>query len=290
MEHSHFGTLKRVARSLTATGLFNGLLRYLFAVIVVFAMSVAIPADALSDSRGVLVFLVIVGCAWFGGVGPGLVSLVLLVESFNIRNKGRLVILDWSAQDFKTMIVLAVVIAVVGWAGQMRRKSRAIALAKTEELRDLHRRKDDFLATLAHELRNPMAPLRSGLEVLRLSGIESRGASPNNIHDVLSMMNRQLEQLVHLIDDLLDVSRISNGKIELRRELVRLADVIRDAVETSRPHIVAAQHELSTTIQDESIVVDVDHTRIAQVITNLLNNAAKFTPSGGAHLAFRFGK
>ncbi len=144
-----------------------------------------------------------------------------------------------------------------------------------EALRETDRRKDEFLATLAHELRNPLAPLRNGLEVLRLSeDVPMRGQA-------LEMMERQLAQLVRLVDDLLDVSRITKGKIELRKERLDVADVINDALETSRPVIEASRHELEIARPPRAIPLVGDRTRLAKVVSNLLNNAAKYTPDNG---------
>lgn len=143
-------------------------------------------------------------------------------------------------------------------------------------LRETDRRKDEFLALLAHELRNPLAPLRSGVEVLRLSGGE-----PDAVARARDRMDRQLTHLVRLVDDLLDVSRISRGKMELRRERVRLADVVGSAVETARPLTDAAGHTLRVSLPDDPVPLDADLTRLAQVFANLLTNSAKYTPHGG---------
>ncbi|MEP7220982.1 MAG: ATP-binding protein, partial [Bacteroidota bacterium] len=137
-------------------------------------------------------------------------------------------------------------------------------------------RKDEFLATLAHELRNPLAPLRSGLEVMSLIGSDDP-----TVEDVRRMMERQLGQMVRLIDDLMDMSRISRNRIELRRSPVELARIIHDAVETSRPLIEAAGHTLRIELPAEPVLVDADATRLSQVFSNLLNNAAKYTEQGG---------
>jgi signal transduction histidine kinase/ActR/RegA family two-component response regulator len=143
------------------------------------------------------------------------------------------------------------------------------------ELRDQDRRKDEFLATLAHELRNPLAPLRNGLQVVRLS--EDRAVRER----AQEMMDRQLGHMVRLIDDLLDVSRISRNKMELRRSRVRLSDVLGSAVETARPVIDAAGHHLELALPADPVVLDADLTRLAQVFSNLLTNSAKYTPPGG---------
>jgi PAS domain S-box-containing protein len=144
------------------------------------------------------------------------------------------------------------------------------------ELREQDRRKDEFLATLAHELRNPLAPIRNGLQVLRLGG-----ATGEMAENARNMMERQLGQMVHLIDDLLDLSRISRGKIELRKERIELAKAIRQAVETSSPLIESGGHNLTISVPPGPIYVDADLTRLAQVFSNLLNNAAKYTERGG---------
>ena len=138
------------------------------------------------------------------------------------------------------------------------------------------RRKNEFLATLAHELRNPLAPLRSGLEVMRLAEND-----PAMVTHARQMMDRQVHQMVRLVDDLLDLSRISRGKVELRMERVNLADVVASAVETSRPLIEQGGHELRVHLPAESIEIEADTTRLAQVFANLLNNAAKYTERGG---------
>jgi signal transduction histidine kinase len=147
--------------------------------------------------------------------------------------------------------------------------------AHSDALEEADRRKDEFLATLAHELRNPLAPLRHGLDILR--------RSPDSVDaaEIREMMDRQLVHLVRLIDDLLDVSRISQGKIELRKERIQAADVLRAALESSRPLIDSARHSLTIDMAPEPIWLDADLTRLAQVVGNLLNNAAKYTPEGG---------
>ncbi|MFN2646565.1 MAG: ATP-binding protein [Burkholderiales bacterium] len=144
------------------------------------------------------------------------------------------------------------------------------------ELREADRRKDEFLATLAHELRNPLAPIRNGLQLLRLTEPGSDASV-----QARAMMERQMNHLVRLVDDLLEVSRISRGKVELRREAVELGAVIASALETSRPAIDTGEHELALDLPIESIRLHADPVRLSQVIANLLNNAAKYTPPGG---------
>lgn len=143
-------------------------------------------------------------------------------------------------------------------------------------LRDADRRKDEFLAILAHELRNPLAPIRNALSLLHAAG-EDREV----FHTATDMIRRQLTQLVRLIDDLLDVSRISRGKLELRKERVELNSILDQAVEIARPATEMAHLQLTKALPVESVFLQADPVRLTQVISNLLNNACKFTGEGG---------
>lgn len=144
-----------------------------------------------------------------------------------------------------------------------------------EALRDADQRKDEFIATLSHELRNPLAPLRNGLELLRMQGANGAQAP------ILEMMERQLNQLVRLVDDLLEISRVSRGAFELRNERVELAAVVTNALETSDPLIKGARHELCVSLPEKPLWIEGDPVRLAQIVANLLNNAAKYTAPGG---------
>ena len=145
-----------------------------------------------------------------------------------------------------------------------------------EQLREADRRKSEFLAVLAHELRNPLAPLRNGLYSLKL-----RTDTDPTVSQTVSMMDRQMTHLVRLVDDLLDVSRITSGKLELRRQKVLLTEVLASAVESSRVFIEAHQHELVLDLRVQNLWVDGDPDRLAQVFSNLLFNSAKYTEPGG---------
>jgi two-component system CheB/CheR fusion protein len=150
-----------------------------------------------------------------------------------------------------------------------------------EALREADGRKDEFLATLAHELRNPLAPIRNAVEILRVKEPEDP-----DLRWARDVIDRQAQQLTRLVDDLLDVSRITRGTIELRRERVELGTLLERAVETSRPAIEAGRHQLTVTLPEEPLKLEADLTRIAQVLSNLLNNAAKYTrPGGHIHLS-----
>jgi signal transduction histidine kinase len=139
------------------------------------------------------------------------------------------------------------------------------------------RRKDEFLATLAHELRNPLAPIRTGLDILRVNAND-----PVAGERARSIMERQLKQMVRLVDDLLDVSRINTGKLTIRREQVMLQDVVNDALELARPFIAAQGHTLHVQVPERPLYLAGDATRLAQVLSNLLHNAAKYTARGGS--------
>jgi two-component system CheB/CheR fusion protein len=144
------------------------------------------------------------------------------------------------------------------------------------DLRLADRRKDEFIALLAHELRNPLAPISSGIEILK-----RRDLDPAMAERITLTMGRQAAQLVRLIDDLLDVSRISSGRLQLRKAPVALADVVRDAVAAVRPLVERSGHQLKLDVPREPIMLEADAARLTQVLANLLNNAARYTPSGG---------
>jgi PAS domain S-box-containing protein len=153
---------------------------------------------------------------------------------------------------------------------QRKVQEQAAALA------DLDRRKDEFLATLAHELRNPLAPLRNSLQIMKMPRVDAATVERSR-----EVMERQVQQLVRLVDDLMDVSRFVQGKIELRRERVELATVVARAVETVRPVIDAQGHDLTISLPHKSLLLEADPVRLSQVVGNLLANAAKYTEPGG---------
>ncbi|MDQ8184773.1 PAS domain S-box protein [Pelagicoccus sp. SDUM812002] len=182
-------------------------------------------------------------------------------------------------------VVVAPVVSESGKISRLIAVRRDVSLQKAteEQLRELaarlsnaDQRKDEFLATLAHELRNPLAPIRSGLEVMKMAR-----ADESMFEEVREMMERQTLQLITLVDDLLDVSRITLGKLELRKSRVELASILTSAQEASRPLVEAADHRLRVVMPSRPIYIDADPNRMAQIISNLLNNAAKYTPRGG---------
>jgi signal transduction histidine kinase/ActR/RegA family two-component response regulator len=148
--------------------------------------------------------------------------------------------------------------------------------SQAEVLHRADRRKNEFLATLAHELRNPLAPLRNCLDILQL-----KIADPEQVHQAREIMDRQLQHLSRLVDDLLDMSRIALGKLDLRKERVNLSAIVDEAVQTVRALSDARQHLLTVSAPEELLELEGDSVRLVQVLVNLLNNAIKYTPPGG---------
>jgi signal transduction histidine kinase/ActR/RegA family two-component response regulator len=157
----------------------------------------------------------------------------------------------------------------------LREQQAALLARQADELRRADRRKDEFLATLAHELRNPLAPIRTGMELL------ARCSESEPVMRTVGVIQRQVTHMVRLIDDLLDVSRITSGKLQLKLARVELESIIDAAVEASRPLVERKSQALDVSVPDGPLVVEADLTRIAQVIGNLLNNASNYTSSGG---------
>jgi PAS domain S-box-containing protein len=147
---------------------------------------------------------------------------------------------------------------------------------QTEALADLNRRKDEFLAMLAHELRNPLAPISNSVQLLRLEKNENRLQ-----HQARTVIERQVTQLTHLIDDLMEVSRITTGRVQLRQERVVVSGIVERAVETARPLMDQHRHELTVSLPPQPICLYADAVRLEQVVVNLLTNAAKYTREGG---------
>jgi PAS domain S-box-containing protein len=178
----------------------------------------------------------------------------------------------WTASE----IALVEETAERTWAAVQRARAETVLRESEERLRRSDRHKDEFLATLSHELRNPLAPIHHALIML-----EQREEASPQARRLLQLMERQVDHLVRMVDDLLEVSRISRGKIELRTELVDVGTIVRTAIETSQPLIDAAEHELIVSMPPQPLTVVADPLRISQVLTNLLNNAAKYTKAGG---------
>ena len=234
-----------------------------------------------------LVFVTLYGAVaisvWFGGLGPAVLSMVLGYAIVNVRYispDGGVSITGTEQHIALALFTLSCSLIIVLGEAMRRardryRVSEAALIDRARELQRADANKSRFLAVLSHELRNPLAPLRTGLWLLKMKNAD---AAVTETHD---MMERQIAQMARLIDDLLDVSRIDRGKLELRPEVIALDAVLRTAVDTARPNIDAQGHELVVRAPSEPLHVEGDLVRLAQVVSNLLNNAAKFTPPNG---------
>jgi len=197
------------------------------------------------------------------------------------RRHGRLEDEGWRVRKDGTVFWANVIVSAVHDAegiliGFAKVTRDMTARRRLEELERSSRMMSEFLAMLAHELRNPLAPMRNAVTLMQLETV----ASPvlRNSRDII---DRQLTHVTRLVDDLLDIGRLTTGKVKLRKEQVRVADIIGRSVETARPLIEARRHTLTVDLPEESIVVDADPTRLSQIVQNLLVNAAKYTPDGG---------
>jgi PAS domain S-box-containing protein len=203
------------------------------------------------------------------------------IEALHARKPYEVCVRLWHEESRNFRHVIARAVPLLDETGLIREWVGACtdihdATEQARALIEADRRKDEFLATLAHELRNPLAPIRNGLHIMKLAG-KAEGAVAN----VYQMLDRQVNHLVRLVDDLMEVSRITRGRVELRKEHTDVQAVIHTAIETSRPFIDEAGHRLELSLPAEPLRIEGDTMRLAQVITNLLNNAAKYTDRGG---------
>ena len=203
------------------------------------------------------------------------------IELAAARQHGRVEDEGWRVRKNGSLFWANVVVtAVYGADGELRGYAKITRdmseRRRLEELERSSRRMNEFLAMLAHELRNPLAPIRNAVTIMQLETLTSPVL--RNCRDVI---DRQLTHVTRLVDDLLDVGRLSTGKIHLRKELVRLSEVVARSVETARPLVTARRHTLEIEQPAQSLYVNGDSTRLAQVLQNLLVNAARYTPDGG---------
>jgi signal transduction histidine kinase len=269
-------------------------------VIAVIAVAIAtfirveLAPDLFAPVTSMPFFVALLIAAWYGGLGPGLLATLLgtlACDWYLFPPIGSFAIAGHEDQlRLVVFVLLGVAISVASETLHAARRRTGAMRADLDErqrmadslrrlafdLSEEGHRKDRFLATLSHELRNPLAPMRNALEVMKLAA-----SDPAEVENARRMMERQLAQMVRLVDDLLDVSRISRDKLELRRESVTLRSVVGTAVENARPLIEQQGHRLSVSLPPEPVFLHVDPTRIAQVFSNLLNNAAKYTDRGG---------
>ncbi len=208
--------------------------------------------------------------AWFGGLIPGLLTTLLaaLSEMYFVLDPPFSFHVSDPAEAVGVILFMLLGTMVSLLAEWLHRANDAV--------QEEYRRKDVFLATIAHELRNPLAPIRNALAILK-----APEASPEVLRYAVDVLDRQVRQVARLVDDLLDLSRIARGKVCLQKQPVELAAVVHQAVEASRPLLEARRQELSVSLPPGLPPLSADPARLAQVLTNLLNNAAKYTDEGG---------
>jgi signal transduction histidine kinase len=222
--------------------------------------------------------------AWYGGLLPGLLATALgaFAEAFYFaRPAGSLWIQSsnervWLAAFVVVGVMISFVCEALHAARRRAERSAREALESRRRLEEADRRKNEFLAVLAHELRNPLAAITSATSLMRMNDVEE-----DILEECSDVIGRQTGQLSRMVDDLLDISRISRGKVELQTKPLQLSDVVDRAVESSLPMIEAHAHRLEVSLPHEPVRIEGDLIRLTQVVTNLLNNAAKYTPDGG---------
>ena len=258
------------------------LLRYAGAVPIV-ALFVALRGlmDPFVGEQSPYVFLLpgIVLSAWLGGIGPGFFATLLsalAADWFFIEPIWSVLEYDKGLPEIVRIHIYIADGLIISWLVGQLHSSVQKSRRNEAELAQADKRKDDFLAVLGHELRNPLAPLSNGIELLK-----RRDADPETVRQTVEMMDRQVRLMTHLVDDLLDVARIRRGKVVLQKEVLALSEIVSAAVELCRPMIEARRHRLSFELPDVPVWVDADAIRLTQVLTNLLSNAAKYTPEGG---------
>ncbi|GAA4858571.1 ATP-binding response regulator [Luteimonas vadosa] len=266
----------------------------LAAAIIAIVVRVAIAPALFTNATFIPFFLAVLLAAWYGGFGPGLLATVIGATATNwllLEPTGSFAVADQDGMIRLSLYVTVAVLISLACESLHRARRRTASMRSDitelrrmeEELRELaaelseaDHRKDRFLATLSHELRNPLAPISNALELIRRAD-----GDQGTIEAARATLERQVAHLVRLVDDLLDVSRITRDKLQLKRQVVPLAAVINAAVEAAEPLVVERKHTLEVEPVPPDIHLDVDPTRAAQVLANLLNNAAKYTDPGG---------
>jgi signal transduction histidine kinase/ActR/RegA family two-component response regulator len=246
---------------------------------VAVATVVRFLVDDLMGGRATYAFYLIATAfvAWRCGLGPALVAAGIgsLLGNFLFETPGGRFSLDWGPSQASFFVSLAIGVVTAFFCESLRVTARENA-RMYREARQSDERKDVFLAMLGHELRNPMAPLRNALYLL-----ETMGPHDREVEQMHRLISGQVDQLIRLIDDLLDVSRITQEKIELKVESVELHSIVDATLNTVRPYINERRHDLLITLPTERVYLEADPVRMTQVLTNLLNNAAKYTEPGG---------
>lgn len=266
--------------ALTATPLRLAVLRFTSSMAVSACASIFLDRGRYGDFGGMIAFLIIAAISWLTGPGPASLSSLSLMLAARAQAQGfQSLFSGYTSQEITNLVVFTIIMVTVGWAGRIRRKSLDEVRQREKLLREQAIRKDQFLATLAHELRNPLAPLKNGLELIQhFSGPQY---DPVMFAEAHAIMTRQLNHMVRLVDDLLDMSRINTGKITLQLGAVSVDELMEDAVQFARPHLDTAGHQLTVAKPKMPCQIQGDRARLVQVLSNLLNNAVKFTPAGG---------
>ena len=255
-------------------------LRYGVAVVAVAAAIAFLLIPQIGKGLGSILFLAVLISAWYGGVGPGLLATALItVVATLIMAYLEPSFPPWRVASILLFVGGGVLITVLVEALHAARRrveaGHQEVMRRMEQLAEADVRKDEFLAMLAHELRNPMAAISNAVQLAALGGAHDQ------VEWCTDVINRQVKHLARLIDDLLDVARVTQGKIRLRKERLDVAQILHSAIESSRPLIESRQHKLSVAIVPETLPAEADPVRLEQIVTNLLTNAAKYTQNGG---------
>jgi signal transduction histidine kinase/CheY-like chemotaxis protein len=249
-------------------------------------------AGVLRDHAQFLLFIVGVAvAAWHGGLWPGLLATFLgtAAGSYFFTEPRHTFYLANVAEQVDAVLFVGVALLISAGMEAMQSSNRRVVRQRRQveeqnrrleeveaALKQVDRQKQEFLATLAHELRNPLVPIRTSVQILRL-----KGSHDSESKEIWNVIERQVSYIGRIVDDLLDTSRIAQNKLQLRTERIALAAVVEQAVEISGPFIAAAGHELSVKLPSIPVHLEADPTRLVQVFINLLNNAAKYTERGG---------
>jgi signal transduction histidine kinase/CheY-like chemotaxis protein len=240
--------------------------------------------DLLGDAAAAIPFVLpVILAAWYGGLYPGLMAtaLCVLTSDYLFTPPAFAMAIESAAEGIALSLFTIAGVTISYLCESLHVARRRIEAQRLDlerligELRDADRRKDEFVATLAHELRNPLAPIRNAVQILKAQAPQEPEVAWSR-----DVIDRQVGQMVRLLEDLLDVSRITRGKLQLRKSRVALASVLEMALETSRPHVETGRHALTVELPPEPVYLDADAVRLAQVFSNLLNNAAKYSPEG----------
>lgn len=250
-----------------------------------------ILGPALGNDAPLSIFMLAVAIsAWYGGFRAGMLATVLSIVLGTYLFIEHKTMIPSNLADRVRVVMFIGEGAMISWLFYEMRTARArveqqreklteevkLRRAAEAELLAANKRKDQFVAAVAHELRNPLAPIRNALQI-----IQEAGSDPAMVERARGMMQRQVDQMVRIVADLMDVGRVGQGKLDLHRERVELSTVVQSAIEMSTPLVEAAGHKLTVSLPSEPIWLDADSARLIQVFSNLLTNAAKYTERGG---------